>query len=89
MRFLSLLKNPDTTDSLDRSVVCLFEVEDGVVDGVGGITGVAGVEGAVEIKLCMAGTAATEGGVEGVFDGGVEIPYTITASAFRRVTVVV
>ncbi len=70
-------------------MVGLFEVEDGDEDGVGEVAGVVGVGGVVEIKVCMDEFSVTVDGVEGVLGGGVEMPYTITASAFRRVTVVV
>lgn len=44
---------------------------------------------AVDVRLCADVLTVAVDGVDAVVDGAVEIPYTMTASALRRVTVVV
>ena len=81
MRPFSLPSRP-----VDFSVVGL--VEDGDVDVEEVVVMVVvGVVEVVGVRLCMGVFTVTVVDVEDVFDGAVEIPYTITASAFRRVTV--
>ncbi len=86
MRPLSLPSRP-----VDVSLEGL--VEDGDVDveevGVMVVVVVVGVVEVVGVRLCEDVFTVTVVGAGDVFDGAVEIPYTITASAFRRVTVVV
>jgi hypothetical protein len=65
------------------------KVED--VEGVGVmvVVGAVGVVGVIDVRVCVNVFAVTVDGGGEVFDGAVEMPYTITASALRRVTVVV
>ena len=88
MRFFNLPKKLDSSGSFD------FSLDDGVVEededeGVETVVNVFGVGGAVGAKVCVVTFTVVGDGVEGRFDGEVEMPYTITASAFRRLTVVV
>lgn len=71
---------------VDFSVVGFVEDGDVGVEGVG-VEVVFGVVAVAGARLC-AGILTTLDAVEAVFDGAVEFPYTITASAFRSVTVV-
>jgi hypothetical protein len=86
MRPLSLPSKP-----VDLSVDGF--VEDGDVDVEEGavvvVVVVVGVVEVVDVRLWLDVSTVTVEGVAVMFDGAVEIPYTITASAFRRVTVVV
>ena len=85
MRLFSLPSKP-----VDCSVAGL--VEDGDVDvdvEEGVVMVVVGVVEVVGVRFCVDVFTVTVDGAEDVFDGAVEIPYTITASALRRVTVVV
>ena len=81
MRSLSLPSKP-----VDLSLDGFVDDWDFDVEDVGVVV-VVGVAEVVGVRLCI-GVFGTLGAVEAVFEGAVEFRYTITASAFRSVTVV-
>jgi hypothetical protein len=86
MRPFSLPSKP-----VDFSVDGFGEDGDVDVEEVGEVVVlVVGVVEVVGMRLCVVDVfTVTVDGVDVLFDGAVEIPYTMTASALRSVTVVV